>query len=124
MATFDYSGMLATANSLIARFGRNITIRTKVESGDAWNPSVSWNESTANAVNLPVGSSGGFRLDIRDDDGNNLIQANDRIFLIESSATIDTSSRVLDGGNEYQVVQISHVNPGDTLLLYRVIVRS
>ena len=108
---FDYSGLATTAKNLIQRFGRDVTVQSKVTSGEAWNPVVSWNSATAKAVNVG--------LDKREIDSG-LVQASYIAFIVESSAVLNTESRIIDGDKTLSVISVREIKPGGTAMLYRV----
>lgn len=112
--SFDYSGIQNTASSLISRFGRDVQVKTPVREGTAYNPSISWIVSTAKAVNT--------RKNIGELT-NSLIKLSDSVLLVDSSAPISTETVILDAGDNFSVVSVTEIKPGDTTILYRLIVR-
>lgn len=111
---FNYTGLATTATSLIQRFGRTVQVLSKVQGGEPWNPTVSWESANAYAVSVGLN---------RNEVDGTLIQSTDSAYLVESSADITTDNRILDGTDEYSIVQSTPVKPGDTVMLYRIITR-
>lgn len=112
--SYNYSPLQDTAKRLIQKFGRQIFILTKTAVYEAWNPELSWAQSAAIGVNVGQNKS---------ERDNELIQSSDSVFLIESSVAVSTENRLLDGNDEFSIIAVTELKPGDTTLLYRVIAR-
>lgn len=112
--SYDYTGIQMTAIGLISRFGRDITIKTPTKEGPSYAPVIAWSSTTAKAVNT--------RKNIGELT-NSLIKLSDSILLVDSSATIDTDTVITDAGADFSVVSATEIKPGDTTILYRLIVR-
>lgn len=109
---FDYSNVNLTASALIERFGRNMTLRTLVQSGSAFDPTVTNSDTSI------IGVMTWYRANQID---GTLIQAGDKLLLTHSAVTIQ--DKIVDEGKEYSVVTVDVVKPGGTTLLYKVQVR-
>lgn len=107
--TYNYDKLVATATRLINQFGRNVTKRTTTTTGDAWNPTKTDVDTTIKAV------ASSFKENEID---GTLIQSNDRLFLTYSDVTTD--DKIVDGGDILSVVNVKTINPGETILIYKV----
>lgn len=113
--SFDYSGIQSTAQTLIERFGRDVQVKTPIKAGfDTFNQTITWQSVTAKAVNTRASFN---------EVQNSLIKAGDSILLVDSSVSISTETVITDAGADYSVVSVTEVAPGDTTILYRLIVR-
>lgn len=109
---YDYSNILATAVSLIDKFGRTMQKRTTTKSGDAWNPTISTLDENIVAVSV------GYKANEID---GTLIMATDKKLLTYDEVTTDNF--VVDNSIQYSVISINTINPGDTKIIYKVQIR-
>ena len=109
-----YQDMAALALDMLTAYGRTVTIKTPVMSGDPYNPTVTWTTATARAVSTS--------LDSREVTAG-LVLASDQALIIEPGAVVSIDCRIADGGDEFSVVRVMPLRPGDTNVLTRVTVR-
>lgn len=128
MTAFDYSGLLAISQSLVAKFGRPVTlIRYDQTVGDAAKP---WDGPTdARAVpNLSVAAVGAFvpvygrrALGLLRVDDDSLKRVMNVLLVappVGSTDDLTTVNAVIDGGVEYELLQAEVLRPATTVLLY------
>ena len=127
VAKFDYSRPRATAERLIARFGRDAALRVRTPgtpgTGDPWNPG---SETGGTVVDYPA-KAAIVDYTQRERDGTR-IQAEDRRALIstEGLAEVDPEAAdelVLDG-KPYAIVAMLALEPGGTVVMYDAQVRA
>lgn len=105
---------------LVDKVGRDITHRTYVSSGPAFNPVLTQLDVTLR--------SAVFDFEADEIDGS-IIQRHDKQFVISIgpidewylyflSMPISTQDKIVDGGIEYSIVSVNDTAPGDTQLLY------
>ena len=80
--------------------GYIIQLEKQVESGDSYNPLIT-KESTDHWC-IPI------NLNKSDIWGN--VQADDRFYVIDAINTIENDYKIIDNGNEYQIVRIEEIN--------------
>ena len=112
MATFDYSGVVATAKSLIDRFGKTLLLVTTTTTGDEWNPTVTPHEDDI------VGVITSFKTNQID---GTLIKATDKQILTYSEVKVNEA--IKDGVITYNVVNVDVIAPANDKILYKVQVR-
>lgn len=95
--------------SLVNRIGRDITVSDITNSGSKFDPDQTSSDVTVKAAV--------FKYHANEVDGST-IQRNDKKFVIASSATILKTSKLVDGGNQYQIISLEQVQPGSELLMY------
>lgn len=112
MTAYDYSKPEATAQRLIARFGRAGAIRRTADSGDAWNPTQSATDYDCTLVvtdySLYERASG-------------LIGATDRKVLVSTdgvSISPTSADKLVIGSNVYEIKRVDPLEPGDTVVLW------
>lgn len=110
----DYNKALASAKRLIRENGRDVTVRTFTASGDEWNPVQVPNDVVVKAVQT--------QFKAEEIDGT-LIRTDDKLFLIAGGADISLAKRLIDGGIDYEVVNVREVKPGAVSILWKVQVR-
>lgn len=110
---FDYSNVNLTASALIERFGRTMTLRTLVQSGSAFDPTVTNSDTSI------IGVMTGYRANQID---GTMIQSGDKLLLTHSAVTVQ--DKIVDDGKEYSVITVNVVKPGGTTLLHKVQVRA
>lgn len=122
MTSFDYTATRATAERLLERFGRSVSLRrTTVSGGDAWNPG----GGTATTVNHAA-TAVVTEYDAREIDGT-LIRREDRRVILSTeglSVTPATSDKVVVGATVYAIVNVAPLEPGGTVVLYEIQARA
>lgn len=115
--SFDYAKAAATARRLITRFGRDVTHRVPgAPTGPAYNPTPGTPvDETVQAAEPQISIA--FRND-------SVIQDTDKLLLIASTNTAPAAGHVIvDGGEEWQIVEARPFNPGSDLVYSEVLVR-
>lgn len=115
MATYDYTKLKATAERLIAKFGKSGTLHNRgTETGPAYNPTQGVDSNTTiTAVDLDqslVKKPG------------TLVEGVGRTLLVSTAAGIapTTDDEITIDGTRHAVVDVRELNPGGTALLYEV----
>ena len=112
MATFDYSNIVATAKSLVDRFGKTLILVTTTTTGEVWNPTVV--ESETNIIGVVTS----FKTNQID---GTLIKATDKQILTYNEVKVNEA--IKDGVISYNVVNVDVVAPANDTILYKVQVR-
>lgn len=122
MTAFDYAATAATARRLIARFGQTLQLRRL--SGGTYSPvtgattgSVTTTDTDVLAVAVNLDAA--YRAEV----GNENVQADDRLFLVEAAAApLLTDSLVIDSV-PWSIVRINPIAPASVAVVYQVQVR-
>ncbi len=112
MATFDYSGVIATAKALIDRFGKTMERITTVTSGDEWNP------TTVEFETQLIGVMTSYKNNQID---GTLIKATDKQILTYNA--VDIGDKIKDETISYNVINVDIIAPANDKILYKVQVR-
>lgn len=120
--TYDYSRLANTALRLIAKYGRSVTLRsvtagtydpaTRTKSGASTSDatvSMAFNNYTQNQIDGEV---------IRRDDLEGLLAASGL------TTAPENGDIVIDGSNQYKIVNVDVIQPGDTVIVYKLQLRS
>ena len=114
--TFNYARLRdGTAERLIARFGQSATLtKPGASSGTPYNPTIA--ASTDYAVTV-VNKT----ITIENRDGT-LVQQGDRLFILstDTTATPELDDTLTAGGETYQIVDVTPLQPGATVMLWYV----
>lgn len=126
MGTYDYSGFVSLASRMAGKFGRSI-IFTKV-TGGSYDPSVrsvvkTETQTAVNAIvlNASAGKVSAFDEQKRSADGLGLEAR--RFLIIPGDALAsppEPGDRVTLDGEEWNVVGSTPINPGGSVIVYRV----
>ena len=108
MSTFDYSNIIATAKSLINKFGKTMVRVTSVASGTEWNPTIVETETNITGVLTNYNNN---QID------GTLILASDKQILTYDEVNIG------DKIDEYNVINVHIISPAYDKILYKVQVR-
>lgn len=117
----DYSGLRNTAVAQVADKGRNVTFVYK--SQGTYAPSTdtfTGRTETTQSVKMLIVN---FK---RKDDKEDLVKRGDRMGLLANDSLTrapKTNDQVLDGTETYTVTEVEEIKPGDTVLLYKLILR-
>ena len=98
---------------MLTEYGRTVTIKTPVLTGDPYNPTVTWTTATARAVSTSLDSR---------EVTTGLVLASDQALIIEPGAVVSIDCRIVDG-DEFSVVRVMPLRPGDTNVITRITVR-
>lgn len=115
MAAFDYSGLRATAERLIERFGRDATL-IKLTPGSGYDPGDPSEATTA--VTIVADNYGQ-----RERDGT-LVEQTDQQFYMISTTVPESQDVIQDGADRFTIVNAEVIKPGSTALLYVLQVRA
>lgn len=96
----------------IKEAGRLATLRTRVVSGSAIDPTV-----TVTDKPIYILQTKGVKAEY--DQG--LITTTSKVHLVGAEYIIDTNSKIVDG-QEYNVTHVGELRPGEQVIMYRVIV--
>lgn len=111
-----YDDFADTAEELIAEFGRDIVLLNRQRGG--YNP-------RTNTMSDGVDTSRTVKAVFRDykakDIDGTVIQTGDKLCLI--AGAVDGDEIVMDGADQYAIISIEAVQPGNTLILSKVQVR-
>lgn len=110
----NYAKARASSIKGVSENGRNVVLRSFTTSGDDWNPVQVPVDTTVKALQS--------RFDAKEIDGT-LIRTDDKLFLIAGGADIGLAKRLIDGGVDYEVVNVREVKPGAVSILWKVQVR-
>lgn len=113
MVTFNYIPLKSKAETLIAKFGKDVTLRKKVASGDEWSPTFVVTDTTVKAVDL--------NQEIRDRTGS-LVGQSVRTLFVSTSAgvTPEKEDKIIIGSELHEIDFVRELNPGGTALLWEV----
>lgn len=112
MAAFDYSRAKATAERLIARFGKSGSIRRRTSTGDEWDPTRTLTDYDATLVVIDYSLS---------ERSGTLIGATDRKVLISTAGltiTPTNADKLVVDGDEHEIVRIVPLEPGATVVMW------
>ena len=117
----DYTSLAATAQRLIEKNGRTVTI-TKMSqvAADPNKPHRARNPATQTSVS-PKAVIVPF--DREQVDGSNVMVDDKMVMVAQSSVTgVDLSSYdyVTDGSDQYDIVKVSKIQPGDTSVVFMI----
>jgi hypothetical protein len=133
--SFDYSGLLATATSLIADFGEAVTLRR--EATTFQDPSAPWEGPLTSGGDTQAIAANAVFFDLSNDPftttgagigrGSTPVEEHRARVLVEAASAlpeeIGTDWEVDRGGRLYSITAARPQNPGGTLLYYELIVR-
>ncbi len=103
------AGFQGNIESLVSRLGRAVTVRTFINSGSAFDPTLTPSDAAATAAV--------FDFDADETDGS-IIQENDKEFVLSSTVPVTKQDKIVDGAIEYAIVTIEEVSPGGSTLMY------
>lgn len=116
----DYSSLAATALRQIADKGRNVTLRR--DAAGTYNPA----SDTFTAGDEDNETVKAVITDYHDRqiDGEIIMRGDRRAIIAASGLTApDKGDVIVDGSDQYRIINIETVKPGDTALLYKLQVR-
>lgn len=112
MATFDYSGVIATAKALIDRFGKTMAKITTVAPVNEWE---------ASSDGIPTNITGVMTSYKNNQIDGTLIKATDKQILTYSA--VEIGDKIKDETISYNVVNVDIIAPANDKILYKVQVR-
>lgn len=120
----DYANLATVAKRLIDENGRDVTLR-KIDRGHA-NPAEPWR--APDITNIDVGPIKGVLVPFNANDiDETLVRAEDKKALISANDggvnLIEEFDVLLDGSEEWKIVNVKVINPGDTRVIYILQVR-
>lgn len=115
MATFDYAASKADADELIAEFGQSATLSRPTFTGPAYNPTPG--TPISYAVTVVV-----LDFEAREVDGTRILAADRKVIMAKAGLATDprTSDKLILGGVEHAIINVSPLAPGGTVLLYQL----
>ena len=108
MSEYNYSGIVSTAQRLINKFGRDITLITQTQSGTDYAPTITETSSMIKAVITNFSTN--------EIDGT-IIQSSDKKILTYDE--IKPEQIVSIDGQRLSIVNVDTVSPGDTKIIYK-----
>jgi len=121
--SFDYAELAATAQELLAEFGRAVTLSRPSTSAPTYNTSTGVSTPVSPATYAGTGAT--FDYAARDIDGT-LIQAGDqRLLLSPASPMVEpkTSDLIVIGSTTYTVQRAGKVSPAGTSIVFELQLR-
>ena len=112
-----YEEMADTASDLIEEFGQAGALRRTVNSGTAYNPTLT---PTDHACTLVVSEYKNFEID-----GSRVLATDKKVLLSTAALAIEPvlSDKLLIGGVAHSIVRVMPVSPGGTVVLWELQVR-
>lgn len=120
----NFTGLINTSQRLIQDVGRLVSIERNVSVTDV-DPSKPWLGKTS-SIELHPAYAAFINFEEKDIDGT-LIRAGDQRCLISPknlTIEISTSDKIIDGTTTWTIVQAKSQQPGNTVLIYNLQVRS
>jgi hypothetical protein len=114
---FDYTSVRDTADELLEEFGMAATIRRLANTGDPYDPTQTATDTACTVVVTDYAHS--------EKDGTR-IQVKDRKVLVAAGSLAITptpADRFVLGGISYEIVAVSPLEPGGTVVMYEMQVR-
>lgn len=116
---FNYANMAATALAQINDKGRSVTLRYVTQG--TYNPAT---DGIAGASEADVSVKAVIRFYTQKEQIETMIMEGDKEALIASSGiTAPLVDDVIVDGDEFKILRVEEVKPGDTALLYRLQIR-
>lgn len=95
----------------MAKFGRDVTLRSHTETGTAWDPTLATVDTVVKAVVINYMP--------HEIDGT-LILATDKKAIFASTFAPTVAMKLIDGEETLEIVNVSIIKPGATVCLYEV----
>jgi hypothetical protein len=117
----NYASLSNTALRLVTENGRSMTLRNKSEG--TYNPNtntITGSSATDESVIGVVRDYSKVQID------NQNIKVGDKIVMLAAqgiAGNVDQDSIIIDGPDEWYVISVEEIKPGDTILLYTLQVR-
>jgi len=113
--TFDFARLKATADRLIARFGKTAVLVSFETSGPDFDPTVTETTTDITLVELS------YSLTNRNE---SLVQSGDKLFLVQADAAPSLDDKIRLDGVDYAMVDVQPLSPGPLVLVYEVQARA
>lgn len=117
---FDYTGLAGTATTLIAKFGRDVTLTkkgaTSTTPGKPWEGGTATDTTSRTVKAVFEQNADSFKDDTR-------VRAADKVCLIDGTVKPEEGDKIADGGRTFEVIAANAIEPGDTPLAYQVAMR-
>jgi hypothetical protein len=110
--TYNYTPLASTAARLVEKFGQAMTLERKTNTGTASRPTFTTATSAVTAVIL----------DKDERDPVNMVTVHRQMaYIAPDAATAPTANDIIiaPDGTRFEVVSVSQVNPGGTVILYK-----
>ena len=119
MATYDYTGLRATAERLITKYGRDITLKrdTTATGGTAHDPNITTATYAAEGVLMDYKD--------KERDGTLITTRDKKLYISTKDLSVVplVSDRVTVVGIDHQIMDVKTLDPGGTTLVYMAQVR-
>lgn len=102
----NFSGKITR---LINRLGRAVIVRTYTNSGSEFDPTRTPADAPATAVIFDFDAS---------ETAGSIIQENDKEIILSSTVPVIKQDKIVDGGIEYNIINLVEVAPGASVLMY------
>ena len=114
-----YTNMAKTALRQIADKGRNVSLRANTEGvydpvTDSFTGTLT-NDTTVKALVTAYSQ--------REIDGTIILRGDKKILIAANAASPEHNDIIVDGANEYKIINVDTLKPGDTPIMYTVQVR-
>lgn len=117
---FDYTGLAGTATSLIAKFGRDVSITkkgsTSTTPGKPWLGGTATDTTSTTVKAVFELNADTFKEDMR-------VRAADKVCLIDGTIEPQEGDKIAVGSQTLEVIAVAAIEPGDTALAYQVALR-
>lgn len=116
-----YSEMSQTAQEMIAEFGRSVVLRRNNEG--VYNP-LTDTVTGSNATDITI-SAVFTDFKEKDIDGTLILRGDKQVLFAAVSLVPapENNDILIDGADEYRIIELMAIQPGDTALIYKVQVR-
>lgn len=117
-----YENLARTALQQIAGKGRSVTIKSP-GSAQAYDPDTdTFTAGTDGTASVKAIFTDFAKKDI---DGEQILRTDKRVLIAASALATEpsTTDKLVDGSDEYRIIKVDVVKPGDTSILYAVQVR-
>lgn len=115
----NYDSLVTTALEQIADKGRTVTLRSVGEG--AFNPATMTFTGGANSDRSVKAVFTSFKT--AEIDGSIILQGDKKVLIADIESRPDNTDILVDGDDEYKILNVETVQPGDTPLLYKLQVR-
>lgn len=109
-----YTRGVATATRLITKYGRSMTLRTIARSGTSFDPTSTPTDTTI------IGAVIEFKTH---QINGSLVKQGDKRILFGSAVPVAKDDKIIDGSDEYSIVDFKTIAPGPVVVMYKAQVR-
>lgn len=116
---FNYSGLVTTAERLVAEYGREVTV--VLESQTLADETKPWEGVTSSESSVTV--PGVFYDYDSEEVDNDSVRQGDQKLVVYSATDLRNYSYVTSQGERWDIITVSQVQPGDTVVVYELQIR-